>query len=298
MMLFRAICLVAPMCLVPAAFAEGGADDTPLFRFGAMADCQHADQPDAGARLYRQSPAKLEVAVADYNSRDLAYVVHLGDFIDRDWASFETLTPITAKLQHPLYHVLGNHDFSVADEKKALVAERLGLKARYYDFSVAQWRFIVVDGNDLSLHGWSKDSPRYAESKRLQKEMYADKPAWNGGVGTEQLAWIEETIKAATEAGESVVLYCHFPIYPEDIHNLWNADEIVATLQKYPAVKAWINGHNHTGNYGEKNGIHFLTLKGMVDTEENSYAFVNVFPDRIEVEGVGRQADFVLPLER
>lgn len=297
-MIGRVFCWVAPLCLAAPVLAEGGASDAPLFAFGAMADCQHADQPDAGVRLYRRSPEKLKAAVADYNDHDLRYVVHLGDFIDKDWSSFDTLEPITAELKHDLRHVLGNHDFSVADEKKSLVPARMGLEARYYDFAVAKWRFIVVDGNDLSYHGWAKVTPRYEESVRLHKEKYADKPTWNGAVGAEQLAWIEKTIQMATEAGESVVLYCHFPIYPADVHNLWNADEVVATIEQYPAVKAWINGHNHGGKYGEKAGIHYLTLKGMVDTEETSYAFVKVFADRIEVEGVGRQDDLVLPLGR
>ncbi len=285
-----------PFCLAAPATDTGGMEK-PLLTLGAMADCQHADQPDAGVRLYRRSPEKLKAAVADYNGHALNYVVHLGDFIDTDWASFDTLEPITAALKHPLYHVLGNHDFSVADDQKARVPERLGLSSRYYDFTVAQWRFIVVDGNDLSLHGWPKDSARHAESARLHAEHYADKPTWNGAVGAEQLAWIEATIQAAQKAGESVVLYCHFPVYPLDVHNLWNADEVVAMLERYPAVKAWINGHNHRGNYGEKAGIHFLTLKGMVDTKENAYAYLRVYADRIEVEGVGRQEDFVLPLK-
>ncbi|MFT5499110.1 MAG: manganese-dependent ADP-ribose/CDP-alcohol diphosphatase [Kiritimatiellia bacterium] len=273
-----------------------GAEEAALWQFGAMADCQYCDKAAAGQRLYRQSPAKLANCVERYNQMDLAYVVHLGDFIDDDWKSFDVLAPITAKLKHPLYHVLGNHDFSVADDKKLMVPAKLGMPSRYYDFKVQNWRFIVVDGNDLSLHGWPKDSSRNRKSREQYEQKYKGKPTYNGAVGSKQLTWIDTQLRAADEAGENVVLFCHFPVYPVNPHNLWNDEAVLAVLEKHASVKAWINGHNHAGHYGEKAGIHYLTLKGMVDTEETSYASIKVYKDRLEVTGYGRQEDFVLKL--
>ena len=63
-----------------------------------------------------------------YNKLNLSFVVHLGDFIDRDFESFDKVVPIYNRLKAPHYHVLGNHDFEVADDKKALVPTKLGLK--------------------------------------------------------------------------------------------------------------------------------------------------------------------------
>ena len=54
-------------------------------------------------------------------------------------------------------------------------------------------------------------------------------------------------------------------------------------------MAAYINGHNHAGNYGEKDGIHYLTMKGMVDTLKNSYGVVEVYEDRLALNGFGRQ---------
>jgi hypothetical protein len=62
-------------------------------------------------------------------------------------------------------------------------------------------------------------------------------------------------------------------------------------------VKAYINGHNHKGKYGQKNGIHYLTLKGMVETESNAYSIIGIFQDRIKVIGYGRETDRVLPIK-
>ena len=127
----------------------------PLFRFGAVADCQYC-RATSLVRKYNQSPKKLTACVAQYNKMNLAFVVHLGDFIDRDFESFDVVSPIFAKLKAPRYHVLGNHDFSVADDKKALVPKRMGLKSRYYNFAHKGWRFIVIDGNDLSTYAYPK----------------------------------------------------------------------------------------------------------------------------------------------
>jgi hypothetical protein len=46
-----------------------------------------------------------------------------------------------------------------------------------------------------------------------------------------------------------------------------------------------------------KNGIHYLTVHGMVETEDStSYAVVHVDGERLEIDGRGRQPDQVLEL--
>ena len=60
------------------------------------------------------------------------------------------------------------------------------------------------------------------------------------------------------------------------------------SFEDYPCVKAYVNGHNHEGNYGVDTGIHYLTLKGMVDTHETSYAIFNINSDGIVVKGFGQ----------
>jgi calcineurin-like phosphoesterase family protein len=266
------------------------------FTVGVIADCQYADHDDEGARLYRQSPAKLAAAVDHFNRLDLAYVLHLGDFIDRYWDSYDTVLPIAERLRHPWRFVLGNHDFAIPDEQKARLPSRLGMPARYYSFEHGDWLFLIVDGNDLSLYGWAPGKPELALSQDVRSRLYASAPDWNGGIGEAQLRWIDQTLADAETRGMKAVLYCHFPLYPDNIHNLWNAAEVSAVVEQRPAAKAWINGHNHDGGYARKNGLHYLTLKGMLDTEETAYATLAFHPDRIDVAGYGRQPSLSLPL--
>ena len=79
--------------LVGLATLSAPADDAP-FTFGAIADCQYCDADTGGVRFYRNSPAKLEAAVKHLNTLDLKFTVHLGDFIDKDWESFDVVGPI------------------------------------------------------------------------------------------------------------------------------------------------------------------------------------------------------------
>mgnify|MGYP001177300952 CR=1 FL=1 len=97
---------IALTCLLTAAEPK---TKESLFRFGAVADCQYCKETSA-VRKYNLSPQKLTACVEYYNKLDLAFVVHLGDFIDRDFESFAKVTPIYNRLKAPHYHVLGNHE--------------------------------------------------------------------------------------------------------------------------------------------------------------------------------------------
>ena len=267
------------------------------FSFGAIADCQYCAGPNRGSRHYAFSAGKLKECVAELNKHGLEFVIHLGDFIDRDYSSFDKALPIYQSLQMPAYHALGNHDFEVADELKGKVVERMGMESKYYEFSVEDWRFIVLDGNDVSFHAYPKNSPKYKDAERYYRENKIRSPKWNGAVGEKQVAWMRKILETAEEREEKVVLYCHFPVYPADPHNLWNAEEVVSLLEEFSCVKAYINGHNHKGKYAQKEGIHYLTLKGMVETEESAYSIISVHQDELKVKGYGRETDRSLLLK-
>ena len=90
----------------------------------------------------------------------------------------------------------------------------------------------------------------------------------------------------------------HMPVYPANEHNVWNSEAVMKELEAAGNVVAYFNGHNHAGNYGVKNGIQYINLKGMVETADtNSYSIVRVFKDHIEVDGFGREIDRVIEIK-
>ena len=250
-------------------------------------------------RYYRNSLKKLEKAVLEYNSRDLDFVIQLGDLIDRDFSSYHEVLSIYRRLEIPGYHVLGNHEFKVESEEKGRVLPTLGLKRGYYDFVYQPWRFIVLDGTDLSLFAPEEGSERYKEAesmlRRLKKGGIANALMKNGGLGIEQMTWLRQTLDKAQAAKEKVVLFCHYPVLPESSYNLWNNREVLQLLESYENVVAYINGHDHKGSYQEKKSIHYLTLQGMVETKkENSFSIVDLYSDHMQLQGFGREASRIL----
>ena len=55
-------------------------------------------------------------------------------------------------------------------------------------------------------------------------------------------------------------------------------------------------GHNHAGAFGLRDGVPFITLQGMVETEQtNAYAMAHLYSDRIQLVGQGCEPSRVLP---
>lgn len=290
------------------AIETGPAD----FTVGLIADAQYADVAAAGQRHYRASIRKLTDCVADFNRLTPRFVIHLGDLIDRDLRSFGPMRTILDRLEMPVRHVAGNHDFSIETEDKSVAYEQLGLERGYYQFTVNGWRFVILDGNDISFHANTRDSKNaedeslaidaavFAEARAMLKSVkdrnLPQAYAWNGGIGSVQMTWLRETLAAAGRNGERVIVCNHYPVVPHPFAlNLWNDLELIQTLESSDTVVAYFNGHHHTGNFGSRSGIHYITIEGMVETpDQNAYALLEVRPGSLTIRGRGRVPDRVL----
>ena len=253
----------------------------------------------AGSRFYRSSKGKLAACVEDLNGQDLAFTIQLGDLIDAHGPCLDALLPVYEGLSMPHLHVLGNHDFDVKVDQRGSIPAKLGMKARHYDFRRAGTHFIVLDGGDVSLYARPEGSAEHALAEaKLEQLTAAGAPnaqAWNGAVGPQQLDWLARRLADARDAGDKAIVFCHFPVYPPNAHNLWNDTEVIEVLEASGSVVAYISGHNHAGEYAVRNGIHYLTVQGMVETEDTTaYAVVHVGDERLVVDGRGRQPDQVL----
>ncbi|MCW1922615.1 metallophosphoesterase [Luteolibacter arcticus] len=287
--------------LLPGASLSLAADEqtqaqaqAPLLRFGLIADAQYADADAEGERHYRATPEKLKRAVETIRAAKPAFTLHLGDFIDRDFKSFDTMLPLINELGHPVYHLLGNHDYTVADGDKARVVATLGMPHDYYTFRSGNIRIVMLDTNSISTYKNPKDSPATAAAAAQLKAAEASgspgaKP-WNGGVSDPQLEWLDRELAAADFAKEHVIVCGHHPLLPADMHQLWNFEAVLAVLDRHPSVVAWFNGHNHAGDFVERNGRPYLTFRSMLHHPENTaFSIIDVHADRIVVTGHGRE---------
>ena len=288
-------------CALPAPGDDGtqAADAKPL-RFGLLSDVQYADKETAGKRRYRDSLLTLERCADDLRGRDLAFVVHCGDIIDgRETVeqSTEDLTRVLSLFERvdcEVRHVIGNHCLEVPREQ---LLPRLGLTEGHYSFACNGWRFIVVDALAFSVCGIQEVDPicRKAAKWLEQNAGAADFPnaqPWNGSLGVMQRSWLRRELAAAGANGEHAVIFSHLPVLASAStaqHLLWDHDKVFAILDEFPAFTAWINGHDHAGGFAERKGRSFVTIPAMVeaDPETNAYAVCTIFPDRIEIDGVG-----------
>jgi predicted phosphodiesterase len=267
-----------------------------MFTIGVFADAQYWDGPAAVAmdRHYKASKTKLKDCVSFFNGQPLDFVLNLGDTIDRDFASFGEIMPVARQLTAPLHSVLGNHDYDVDDADLPNVPAAMGLNKNYSYFDHKGWRFISLDGNEVSTYATPPGSTQQQDAKdllrSLVKEKHVQAKSWNGAIGNSQLEWLKATLNDAKANSLRVVILNHFPVFPKDPHNQWNDEAIVDVLERSKCVVAYMNGHNHAGQYGFKNNIHYWTVKGMVQTQkENAYALVHFHDDRIEIIGFGRE---------
>lgn len=274
------------------------AQEEPSITFGCIADLQYCDADPEMNRYFRRSPEKLKGFMAEMNQHNLDFVVNLGDTIDHNFESFDVILPKFKNLRVPLHHVLGNHDYEVEDQFKSRVHEKMGTD-KYYQFQIDSWRFIVLDGNEISTFANVKDSKNFNKAEQMLRDMELQQKInanfWNGAIGDEQWIWLEKMLKESELENEKVILFCHYPVYPEYKHNLLNSDQMLDLLKDYSCVKAWINGHNHRGNFGSLHDILFINMKGIVEGEYDfAYSIVQLFEHKLKVCGFGSEISATL----
>lgn len=316
--------------------------EQPLFTLGVIADIQYADMADTGVegrvQRFREAPPKLEAAVAELSglaqAGALQGVLTLGDITNgnredaaRNPSDLETVAAILDRLPAglPVYHVLGNH---CLDLPRADVLARLrfpagadGRASSYYSARLAPgWRLVALDTTELSGHTQAgpeaaAESAAYAAAHPLSAEEPQMSP-WNGGIGRAQAAWLAGELRAASAAGDRVIVMAHHQAGPgpavRRTHAAWNWEEISGLVSggrvgkggaggggpSTAAAVLYLAGHDHMGGYTHAGGVHWLTLEALVEapTGSNAYATLEVYGDRVVVKGRGSASSRVLEI--
>lgn len=283
----------------------GGCMKTQNVQFGAIADIQYADKPDAEGRSYSAALSGLEKAAVSLNASRLDFVIQLGDLIDGGNNAVSELKQAAdafSRIEAPRYHVLGNHDF--VSLSRPLVMQTLQVPQAYYAFDANGWRFVVLDTLDYAVQGgWPEDSQNLKHACEMLEEARLagaeNAQDYNGAVGLQQLVWLDGILARADSENTPVVLFSHLPLMPPgEKHTAWNADKVVAAIEKYSCVKACFAGHNHAGGYTFRDGIHYVTLEAAVNAaQRGAWAIVSLSPGKIQVRGFGAVTSRTLPLD-
>lgn len=245
------------------------ADGSKLFSFGIIADVQAGDKDMKIGRSYREAFDRLDECVIELNRHDLAFTIELGDLIDggngaKTALDMERVMTSFGPLSMPLYHVLGNHGKSSVRD---MMRQKLNSDVFYYDFTIPEgpgWRFVVLDGNDDGY----------------------------GVLGNTQLEWLKSKLDQARDAQEKVIVFNHFALLESAAahHRMQTPDPVSDWINESGCVIAYFAGHDHRGGYAYQDGIHHITVKGMVEAPvDNAYGIIEVYSDRLEEIGFGKE---------
>lgn len=298
----------------------------PLFSFGVITDVQYADIPDGRSflgvpRYYRNSILVLQRAVQKWNNhQNISFSLNLGDIVDGYCPKDQSLNAVgkVAKefenFNGPVYHMIGNHCLYNLPRSKLLPLLSIPSvdNCAYYDFSPTPgYRFIVLDGYDISAVGWHHDHPHTIEALNFlnEKNPNVDKNSpnglvdlerrflkFNGAVGKAQLKWLDNILQDATKSNQKVVVCCHIPLDPGATSKealLWNYDEVMDVIHRYNCVKVCLGGHDHQGGHSiDSHGIHHRVLEAALECPPGTDAFgyIDVFEDRLSLIGTDRMA--------
>ena len=237
---------------------------SPL-RFGIITDIHYGN----GDREAERSDLHDCFSFWQQNNTDFA--VQLGDLIDgKGPEAVDNLKGVAAILrEYPgkLYHVAGNHCLGAPINR---YLKETGVKSPYYTFRWAAVRFVVLHGMDIN----PESHPLLLSDRRRKKLLDQDPWAtlYCGAVGERQIHWLEQQLESARNAGEKVVMFCHFPLLKEtsdEPHGLlWNHDEVTDVLCRYKNIIACFTGHLHRGAYFQRYGIHFMTMPPFIKRNE------------------------------
>ncbi|MDZ7738966.1 MAG: metallophosphoesterase [Bacteroidales bacterium] len=271
--------------------------DEPLISFGLISDVQYCNCDKTGSRYYRNSLPKLEEAIGELNATDLDFIINLGDLIDRDFKSFEPVLNTLKNSRHTIYHLHGNHDYSVSNRYKKNINDILTGKDSYYSFSLHGFRFIALNSCEISTYSGSRRSAVMARDiiTRLSSKGYPNAFEWNGGMSKNQIEWFRSELKDARDNNEYVLVFSHHTVEPAGTHNIFNREEILELISGYDNIIAWFCGHDHSGGYGNFNSTHFVIMHGMVETaDRNAWAVVEVYDNKLYIKGRGREKSQIL----
>ena len=264
---------------------------------------------------------------------DISFVAQMGDVIDgsnraagvSDCALRTVLDELAKSPSNRFVHLIGNHElynFSRADLARKLPSNPPGMEdtpsrprlSAYFSFLPhPKWRVVVLDPYDVSTIG-----PGSGDAEDAFKLLEQNNPnnvrgpsdwlegltgvsrrwvPYNGGVGEEQLAWLEATLRASEEAGVRVIVLSHVPVCPgssADSTLVWNYERILAMFEAYACVAAFLCGHDHKGGYKLEKGVHHVTVESPLECElgETAYGLMVVTEDHLVLYGSVFAASF------
>ncbi|UWX57456.1 metallophosphoesterase [Chlorobaculum sp. MV4-Y] len=249
--------------------------DNKTLWFGIVTDIHYNPETETG----NSTETGLARGIEQWMQEGAEFVIQLGDLISREGPEAEAdliaVRDMLARFPGKVYHIAGNHCLTVSPERYKAI---MGLESLYYTFAQHGTRFIALDGMEVS----AVNEPQ-TEADRHLLEYYRDAvkaPFYCGAIGARQLEWLVNELDLALKNEEPVIILSHLPLLEETTDEkhglLWNHEEVVAILSRYPNVRAVLSGHYHSAKQAVRGGVQFVVLAAFGDKGEchNKYCLI------------------------
>jgi UDP-2,3-diacylglucosamine pyrophosphatase LpxH len=230
-------------------------------KIGLITDLHYADKPANGTRYYRETLDKLLEAGRELVGAKPSFLVELGDLIDAAELDVEKgylarINKEFAALCKERYYVLGNHCVDTLTKEEFLGG--VEQEKSYTSFDRGGWHFVVLDACFRS------DGQPYGRKNSK----------WNdANIPQAEVEWLAADLKASDRP---TIVFAHQRLDVSNDHGVKNCPAVRKTLEQSGRVQAVFQGHSHKNDYKEIAGIHYCTLRAMVEGSglENSGASV------------------------
>ncbi len=264
--------------------------ESTALRFGLFADSHYAEMV-YGDRHCRDSAAKVRTCIEVFKREELAFVVCMGDLIDKaeEWKTelgyLLAMRQVFEEYEGERHYVIGNHDVATLTKDEFLVHCGIDGARPYYSFERAGVHFAVLDGNC------------HADGSDFNAGDFAWDEAW---VSEAQIEWLRRDLAAAGERPAIVLCHENLDDRMEDgvpiSYAVRNAAQVRQILEEAGNVRAVIQAHYHPGLCATLGGIAYIGLRAMVvgaGLQNNAFAIAALRDDgKIELEGFGQQESF------
>jgi alkaline phosphatase len=260
--------------------------ESPAARFGLVTDAHYADKPEWRTRYYRESLGKLTEAVTRFEDEAVPFLVELGDLVDaapdvdteRAW--LKRAAGVLSAGGMEAHYVLGNH--CVQTLRKRQFLDEVHRERSYYSFDRGGIRLVVLDAC------YRTDGTSYDAGNFDWKDT---------DIPPEQREWLKQALASAPG---SAVIFVHQRLDIPGVHSVASAEEVRGILEGSGKVAAVFQGHSHQNDYREVGGIHYCTMRAVVEgsgIESNGYSIVSLYQDgRAAVEGFRAQKNYSMRL--
>jgi 3',5'-cyclic AMP phosphodiesterase CpdA len=260
--------------------------------FGIVTDVHYAQIPDNGSRKYSASLAKMQDCVDSMDLYQADFLVELGDFKDLSQPADETKTlsylskieSVFSEFNGKRYHVLGNHDMDCIGKNQFLSKTKNsspGKNLTWYSFNEGGFHFVVLDSNFDSLgRPYSKGNYDWGDAN----------------IPDPELNWLRYDLTTATDP---TIVFIHHLLDGKGAYAVRNAAMVRDLFDRSGKVKCVFQGHYHEGRYSRIKGIHYYTLRCLVDGDMpsgNSFAIVTAGATSIAIRGFHRAVSMILPI--